>query len=1084
MANSMDTIIADQKVRERVIHEIDRSFILQAPAGSGKTELLTDRIISLLAHGQKPEGILAMTFTRKAATEMHERVMKKLSQANNPAYHPQLPHEIQSNQLAIKALKQSEQHGWDLLNHPERLSIQTIDSFCARIIQKMPLSSKAGLGYQIAEHADVLYEQAVVATLERMDHPDVQFLLTWKNLEFSAIKRELIALLKRRDRWARHMVTPVDTLIDHSKSLMNTLFEYSVDEQDRGSFDIPLRHFIGVLQLLDKSLEKVFKASKQVDFAWVTQKALLGLEGVSSFDVDDGYYEGGLPQLLMDLDQQIDHILLDEFQDTNYMQLSVLKPIISDWTAGDGHTLFFVGDPMQSIYKFRMAQVGLFLKIKADEWLFNMPIESAVLTVNFRSHQKIVDWVNRTFSEIFPAQESIQDSAITYSPSVSSRENTVHSCVRTLSVPYHKEAEIQNMGDAHLVLSQKISTVVRHIRHSDPEASIAILTRGKEHVVSLISQFKSDHVHFAAVEFDALVDKPYIQDALQLVRALSHSEDRLAWMSVLRSPLIGMTLLELTLCCAEKGAVLTQLQDWVTAYQAYTQNPTTIFKDGKNLLSYYQQIYPKSVDKIQSVLVDLHERIVYLLQVVTNRQDLMGRMTFSSYVAFVWRALGGHQYYHSTQAQEDMKVFFSALDYCLPYGEHDLQTFEFHIKALYAGSDPMAPVQIMTIHKSKGLQFDYVFVYGLDKASRSDTALFVDVHNPVMEDLSQDGVLFLPTKDENEAEYPWQERIKSHEVIKSDYELQRLFYVACTRAKKGLYLTATLNQYIDKSGHITIKTQKNSMLHFAHQIFDGRYEEDIHRTDFVDSVRQDVNIPLEDQAHKRFIAVDSEARKQGVYFDLKGQPLCRPIRHIASKTVLNTPVVAIGDVGKGHAHQLFTLSPHAWHVVGTIVHRLIEFQVQYYIQHQSFLLSHHYLVRQTKNLCAFHGLHASSDILKNIMDMVEKIASDEMFQHYLNMDRIYPEYVICREEEGHVRRSIIDLLVYDQTQDTWIIIDYKTGHNQLSDTHSTDAEIESYLKNTYQDQMTRYKAYVQGVYPNASIRAVLYSTRLGRWIET
>ena len=102
---------------------------MQAPAGSGKTELLTDRILALLATVNRPEEIVAITFTRKAASEMHARVLSKLRRGLEPM--PEPMHERRSWELAHDALARNDELGWHLLEHPARLAIRTIDSFCA-----------------------------------------------------------------------------------------------------------------------------------------------------------------------------------------------------------------------------------------------------------------------------------------------------------------------------------------------------------------------------------------------------------------------------------------------------------------------------------------------------------------------------------------------------------------------------------------------------------------------------------------------------------------------------------------------------------------------------------------------------------------------------------------------------------------------------------------------------------------------------------------------------------------------------------------------------------------------------------------
>ena len=87
------------------------SFLVQAPAGSGKTELLTDRILALLSTVKRPEDIVAITFTRKAAAEMHERVLEKLTKGLSDMP-PALEHERRSWEMARKVLERDRECQW------------------------------------------------------------------------------------------------------------------------------------------------------------------------------------------------------------------------------------------------------------------------------------------------------------------------------------------------------------------------------------------------------------------------------------------------------------------------------------------------------------------------------------------------------------------------------------------------------------------------------------------------------------------------------------------------------------------------------------------------------------------------------------------------------------------------------------------------------------------------------------------------------------------------------------------------------------------------------------------------------------
>jgi ATP-dependent helicase/nuclease subunit A len=114
--------------------------------------------------------------------------------------------------------------------------------------------------------------------------------------------------------------------------------------------------------------------------------------------------------LALSLDYQIRHLLVDEFQDTSVSQFSLLEKLTAGWQRGDGRTIFVVGDPMQSIYRFREAEVGLFLKACGDG-IGAIPLELVRLSANFRSDKGIVDWVNATFPSVLPTEEEITTGA-------------------------------------------------------------------------------------------------------------------------------------------------------------------------------------------------------------------------------------------------------------------------------------------------------------------------------------------------------------------------------------------------------------------------------------------------------------------------------------------------------------------------------------------------------------------------------------------------------------------------------------------------------------------------------------------------
>ncbi len=150
-----------------------------------------------------------------------------------------------------------------------------------------------------------------------------------------------------------------------------------------------LRHLIALLRRAVAHLKLAFQQQGEADFIEVAQAASQAL-GTELEPTD----------LAERLDYTLKHLLIDEFQDTSVAQYELVKKLVAGWTAEDNHSLFIVGDPMQSIYRFREAEVGNFLQAWQGR-LGQVALTPLTLTVNFRSTQGVVDWVNQTFARYF-----------------------------------------------------------------------------------------------------------------------------------------------------------------------------------------------------------------------------------------------------------------------------------------------------------------------------------------------------------------------------------------------------------------------------------------------------------------------------------------------------------------------------------------------------------------------------------------------------------------------------------------------------------------------------------------------------------
>jgi len=205
---------ADAAVRERAL-EPRASFIVQAPAGSGKTELLIQRLLVLLATVERPEQVLAITFTRKAAAEMRARLLDALAAADasaapRPPAAGEASHEVATRARAAAVVARDRALGWALQDSPARLRIQTIDSLCAALTRERPLRSGLGEPAGIAEDADALYRAAARATLAALegggsDADAVARLLLHLDDNHARAETLLCTMLARRDQWLRHL---------------------------------------------------------------------------------------------------------------------------------------------------------------------------------------------------------------------------------------------------------------------------------------------------------------------------------------------------------------------------------------------------------------------------------------------------------------------------------------------------------------------------------------------------------------------------------------------------------------------------------------------------------------------------------------------------------------------------------------------------------------------------------------------------------------------------------------------------------------------------------------------------------------
>ncbi len=854
-----------------------RSFIIDAPAGAGKTELLTQRFLRLLACVDEPEEIIALTFTNKAAAEMRDRIMRSLQDADSdPPEHIE-PHKQITRDLATAVLAQDRARGWQLLAQPSRLRVMTLDALSARLARQMPLLSRFGTQPAVATDPVPYYEQAVRNTLDQLednteDSQTIAQALTYFDNDAGRLQKMLVSMLARRDQWISKAIRHRDAAVlgaDVAQALQalvtNRLADvvarfpaarqqgfmaaarYAADlspkspvsllsgwekpltaevtdlprwravaelfltqgNKPRSVYRVPIdiagpkhqtqrqvlldtiadltatgddKTLAAIRELPDPGLDStaadlvaslahllelayaqlwlVFNQEKVVDFGEIALKSVQALEGEATAH---GVHER--------LDYRLKHLLVDEFQDTSPLQVALLTHLTQGWEGETDRSIFLVGDPMQSIYRFRKADVGLFLRVRQRGLGKIQPI-SLQLYRNNRSYPAVIDWINTTFAQVFATEDDIIRGAVRYESCVASKPNVADAGVMIHPVIAGRVADDVDTesGDAapkSQADEQEAATIVDLIRTAqseNPEGTVAVLVRARPHLDALVLQLQrhAPDIPFRAVEIDPLAGRQSVQDLVSLTRALHTPGDRVHWLAILRAPWCGLTLPDLHHLAAD---------DHVQSLWSLMQDDARMARlseDGRTRLSALREVL----------------RIAY-----ANR----GLQRPRRWVEGVWHALGGTACLHQASDVADVEAYFRLLDTLDTHGGLELDRLDAALGKLYAAADTREAsdrVQLMTIHKSKGLQFDTVILPGLHRIPPHDEHPLLLWDTLILDEDGQEHLVVAPAPAQGDPEgtaTPYS-LLRGLERTRAQNEDRRVLYVAATRAIRRLHL--------------------------------------------------------------------------------------------------------------------------------------------------------------------------------------------------------------------------------------------------------------------------------------------------------
>ena len=1129
MTESRAQAIADQSEREQALRP-DQSFIVQAPAGSGKTGLLIQRYLRLLSLADAPEEIIAITFTRKAAAEMQGRILAALEGAARAtrAARPAGGHDAKILALAEAALRRAEQQGWQIMDNPARLRIQTIDSLSAALTRQMPLLARLGTQPETVEDAAGLYQQAAHNTLAALERgaawpTAMAGLIAHLDNDLPRIRTLIVDMLAKRDQWLAYVVATHDreameqalaALIEAQLAEVDGLFReeqaaalaalarYAAGHLAKDAPDSPITHchaldslpppsagrlaeWRGISELLltkdgawrqrwDKrqgfppasgkqpeaaerrrhkermgalsqalqqtaglrealatlqqlpdsryseaewgivealcdllklaaaELRLIFAAENRMDFIGIAEAAL-GALGDEDAPTD----------LALSLDYQIRHLLVDEYQDISVSQYRLLRRLTREWSPGDGRSLFLVGDPMQSIYRFREAEVGLFIQTFQERCLGPAPLQALRLKVNFRSAAALVCWTNAGFKAILPAHDDALSGAVSFSRAEAGAGGGASGAVAVY--PLYSASRAAE--------ARRVVDVIRAIKQRAPTDSIALLVRSRAHLAAIIPALRAEGIAFAALEIEALGEEPAIQDLLALTRAWLFPADRVAWLACLRAPWCGLGLDALfKLAHPHKGKTL-----WQCLYDA----------------ALVESLAPAERARLRGFSA-------VFTRFLQERQRLPLRQTLES----LWCELGGPATLRQAAELRNCETFFDLIEGLDDAGRIEPHELEARVGRLFAAPDQSAsnPLQIMTMHKAKGLEFDHVLLPGLGRPPRAGQSdLLAWRAGP---DQQRQQFILAPIRATGDKQAPLYDYIRHADQVKQAYEDARLLYVAATRAKKTLHLIGHV-ALKEHAGERACQPEKRSLLRHLWPLVKQDYEQAL----------PEQHEPDEEEGH----AFNQDTRRLSPAWTPPEPPA-----GIAWQAPLP------GETGVGRVEIEFEWAGATIRHIGSVVHQMIQWIAEEGIERwpPARALKMRPAIERAlrqQGVPTAEIPAAAGEVETALVNML----NDEKGRWLLSGShrQRQNEYPLSGIHDGKLVNVVLDCTFIDEEGARWII-DYKTGRHAGRDPEVfLDQE-----QQRYRQQLEKYGALMRQL-GAGEIRLGLYFPLLQGWRE-
>ncbi len=1120
---------------------------VSASAGTGKTYLLVTRIIRLLLNGARPGGILALTFTRKAAAEMRQRLHQRL-QALAACDEQALSDELESIGVSPsdEVLTRAGTLYEEILLSTQPLRIATFHAFCQELLRRFPLEAGVPPGYELLETTGIMESTAWDALfLEATKQPDsptakaLEILFDACNSLYSTRQALMNGFLAHRSDWwafTENRKDPVEYASGCLKKLLkpkdNPLADFFTDTRcEELSFfsellskhitkknaesaaqiqlaldrqhDLPERFdacqhaFLSkemkplqrkLTQVLEKKLGSK-DAETFVDLHQRLSEAILETHdrylSMQAYTINQAWYRAGerllyhyqrikqeqssldfadlewaTYQLLHQpdhalwvqykLDQKIDHLLIDEFQDTNPTQWQLILPLLEEIAAGDNareRSVFLVGDTKQSIYSFRRANPQL--QHTAGEWLQqNLQAENFPLSRSWRSAPAIIQCLNFLFNETvlgsrlpqYQEHSTHRDNLwgrVEILPLIQTDNNDTEDDLSNTPLRLRNpltEAPETGESDTHYREGLQIATRIRELidQHytikRDGEdalldyADILVLFRNRTHIAEYERAFIDTEIPFLGAEKGALLDSLEVQDIEALLNILITPFNNLALAQVLRSPVFSASdddLIQLARC--DQSNIWSEKLTYLTEQQ----NASPPLQRAADLLKRWRTLLG------QLPIHDLLDRIYQEGNIIQRYQQAVPVTLVANVTANLNTIL-------------EMALHADSGRY------PSIARFLATLKNLRASASdrpdtPPAPgqhgkIKLLTVHAAKGLEALVVFL--ADTATQHSRH---DSYNALVDwphsNAQPQNILLYTGKKNSPAVI---EKLHDAHTDAQLTEQVNLLYVALSRAQHMLVISGAVTGKREPDPACWYRKIADAMEAHVQQLPDGEW---------VLSNGTPETAPKQQAETRQTVTSDQTEQEPPVQLpDTCGNiiPSSAAPEHTAQLQKTSDP-----EHDDSHARQR-----------GIVIHKLLE------------KLAHPDPVHQI-DLEPYLSYKVDRQALSGWQHEVEQLLQMKKFDFLFNPDcyeQAYKEVPITYKAAGGRQvNGIIDRLVVNDDR-VWVI-DYKT--HPISD----DSEIDALLEH-YRGQLVYYVDGIRQLWPDKQVTAGLLFTSKNIFAET